>query len=103
MNSQLVYCIIGGTVGAIIGFVLWLKSLESKQMTNIIFRKNESGEKVFVPQNILLYMLAPIKHSFFWSTDFLQHNWIVMTSLGMTAGIGTVIGTVIVANINNKS
>ena len=89
MKSQ----IIGGCIGGCVGFSLWLALLESEKMSNIIFRQNDTGERIFTPQNILLYIAAPFTHSFFWYQSFLQHNWIIMISCGIVTGI---IGTIVI-------
>ncbi len=83
MELQLLFGIIGGCIG----FGLWVALLESEQMSGIIFRCDDTGAKIFTPQNILLYMVAPFHHLFFWYPPFLQHNWIIMTILGITGGI----------------
>lgn len=88
MNIKLLSSIVGGLVG----YCVWLVLLESEKMTGVIFRQNDAGEKIFTPQNILLYMIAPFQHSFFWSPYFFQHNWIVMTTFGIIYGLCLPIG-----------
>lgn len=66
-------------IGFLVGFLIWLSLLESNQMKGVIFRQNDNGEPVFTPQNILLFFIAPFKHTFFWTPVLFQHNWIIVT------------------------
>lgn len=74
-------------IGSCVGFATWVCSLESEKMRGVIFRQNEEGEKIFTPSNIILFMKAPFQHSFFWSYEFLKHNWIVTTVCGAMCGL----------------
>jgi hypothetical protein len=78
------YCpVIGGALGGL----LWLALLESPSMGGVIFRKDENGNDVFTPENIVKYIEAPFVHDFFWTqVDFYQHNWIIMCGLGALFG-----------------
>lgn len=93
----MIFQIMCGCVGGCVGASLWLASLESGQMSNIIFRQNDVGEKIFSPQNILLYIIAPFQYSFFWSPQFLKHNWIIMTACGTLCGLSLGISGKIIA------
>lgn len=93
MSSSNVHYCLGASLGACVGYAAWLHELESDQMKGIIFRSNERGEKVFTPYNVLLYMAAPFQYTFFWSTEFLVHNWVVMCCAG--AITGTILVTLI--------
>lgn len=88
-NLQIImnYQLLCGTAGGCLGFCLWLVLLESDEMKGILFRQNDDGVNIFTPQNIVLYMMAPFQYSFFWSSSFLQHNWIVMTVSGVVGGV----------------
>ena len=88
MVNQTTSILIGACTGTIIGFCVWLASLESDKMSGIIFRQNSEGNLIFTPKNILLYMVAPFKKQnyYFWQSPFLQHNWIVMTTTGLILG-----------------
>lgn len=82
MESSKIYPVIGG--GA--GFALWLAMLESDKMSGVIFRKNDEGEKVFTPQNIWKFFCAPFKHVYFWTSELIIHNWIIVTAIGASIG-----------------
>lgn len=73
-------------IGGIVGFGVWLAMLESDKMSGILFRKNAEGQKVFTPWNIVSFAIAPFKYTYFWTTELIYHNWIVVTSLGVLAG-----------------
>ena len=74
MNNCTIWSIAGGSLG----FVAWLFMLESEKMTGVIFRKDEHGEEVFTPSNIVLYAKAPFNtnHKYFWTPEFFTHNWV---------------------------
>lgn len=78
--------ILGGTSG----FLLWLTMLESDKMKGVIYRKNENGDTIFTPHNILSFMIAPFKHTYFWTSELILHNWIIVVFTG--AIVGTIIG-----------
>jgi hypothetical protein len=44
------------------------------------------GNMVFTPHNVISFIKAPFKHSYFWTPSFFTNNWILMTSAGITAG-----------------
>ena len=82
MELTNIYPAIGGGVG----FILWVVMLESNKMSGVIFRKNDEGEKIFTPQNIWSFFCAPFKHVYFWTSELIIHNWIVITAIGMFIG-----------------
>lgn len=69
--------------GGLMGFIIWTALLEGPEMGGIIFRKDEFGNDIFTPKNILSYIKAPFHEEYFWTKiSFYQHNWIIMTVVG---------------------
>ena len=68
-------------IGCIVGFSLFLLSLESKGMGNIIIRNGQ-----FTPSNILHFMKSPLHQYYLWMPQLWSSNWIMMTTLGGIAG-----------------
>lgn len=73
MNTIDVVTIIGG----LCGFVSFVMFLESETMGNIIFRNG-----VFVPFNILTYIINPFFKRELWYVPLWRANWLIMTSFG---------------------
>jgi|SaaInlStandDraft_4_1057021.scaffolds.fasta_scaffold16374_2 hypothetical protein len=73
--------------GAIIGFIIWVCMLGCNKMKGTLVRPNDKGEMIFTPINIWNFMIAPFKHTFFWTHyTFYIHNWILMCSMGSLLG-----------------
>jgi hypothetical protein len=68
-------------IGGCIGFGLFLVSLETCGMENIIWRNGK-----FTPKNIIHYMKSPFKEKFLWSSNLWASNWIITTGVGALAG-----------------
>ena len=73
-------------IGGVIGLSLWLALLEGPKMKGVLFRQDSEGNMVFTPHNVINFIKAPFKYSYFWTPDFFTNNWILMTSVGITAG-----------------
>lgn len=73
-------------IGGLCGFVLWIYMLESNKMKGVLYRKDENNNTIFTPHNILRFMIAPFRHTYFWTTELILHNWIVMTLSGTIIG-----------------
>ena len=72
------YC---GIIGALIGFVLFLVSLEARDMGNIIIRNG-----IFSPKNIVTYLKSPFRQYFLWHPYLWKSNWIIMSIMGYLIG-----------------
>ena len=78
MNKKNIIPIIGG----VLGYVYFLKDLESDSMGNIIFRNGQ-----FRPSNIIHYMKSPFKERFLWKPNLWSSNWIITTIIGTICGL----------------
>ena len=60
----------------------------SPKMGNIWIRKNDEGEDVFVPKNLLNLMVEPFTNKQFWYPQNLDMNWLFLTAsaLGLYTG-----------------
>lgn len=75
-------------IGFTAGFIIYLIELESKDLGNIVFRTDSSGNKVFSPESIFNMMKAPFKFDKFW-TDYklIKTNWIILCGIGIVGGL----------------
>lgn len=55
----------------------------SPKMGNIWIRKNDEGEDVFVPKNLLNLMVEPFTNKQFWHPRNLDMNWLFLTASGL--------------------
>lgn len=77
MNSIYTYI----SVGAVIGFVLFVALLETGGMGKIIWRDGQ-----FTPNGVWKYVKSPFFQPFLWNPKLWRHNWIVMTGFGSVIG-----------------
>jgi hypothetical protein len=66
----------------------------SPKMGNIWIRKNDEGEDVFVPKNLLNLMVEPFTNKQFWHPRNLDMNWLFLTAscLGLYTGAKAIKG-----------
>lgn len=76
-------------IGGLSGFALWFTMLETDKMKGVLYRKDDNGNKVFTPCNAIAFIFAPFKYLYFWTTELIIHNWIVVTIGGVFCGFVT--------------
>lgn len=92
------YFLIPYSLGAIVGYCVFLYNLESKDMGNIIFRVDANNVKKINYKGILHYMINPFKSKVLWSRPLLSANWIVMTlAFSIYIGIMCNIGKMLIS------
>ena len=69
-------------VGAIARFVIFILLLEAPGMGNVWYRN-----QVFCIGGIINFLVSPFKESALWHPNLWIHNWIIMTTLGIGAGL----------------
>ena len=72
---------LGTVIGSVLGFVVFVRGLESKSMDSIIYRNNQISFA-----GLFKYIKSPFIDSVLWNRDLLVHNWKVVTTLGAVSG-----------------
>lgn len=84
--------LVASIVGAVAGFGYFIYDLESSDMKGVMFRKDETGTKRFMPAGILAYLKSPFNSSILWKPRLLRSNWIVTMVSGAMLGAAIISG-----------
>lgn len=69
------------SIGGLIGFITFVRLLESGNMGKIIWREGQ-----FTPNGVWKYIKSPFFQHYLWHWKLWQHNWIIMTTSGVIMG-----------------
>jgi hypothetical protein len=67
--------------GGLVGFGLFVLSLEGPGMGNILYRNGQ-----WYPSNIVNFLVSPFYQSWLWRPELWTSNWLIMTSVGALLG-----------------